>query len=188
MKKIYFMLFLLALIFNPSQQAQARGGGQDWMLDIDLSYLSYKSEASVNGTTSSGESSTTYYDITLGYMLSSNLMVGGIYATKNYKDSSGATISTSTSANALGATLGYVFENGAYLNGTYFLSATDDQYKKGSGFGLDLGWRTFTSGSFFIGGKLSYRSLKYTENTAISGFESQTNTSTLPYLTFGFGF
>lgn len=190
MKKMITMTVLSALMlaFAPLQ-AEARGSGMDgWLLDFDLSYLSSKTETTTSSSTSNSQSSTTYYDVNLGYIMPSGLYVGGVYGAKNYSSSGSASVSTSTSASAMGASVGYAASNGVYINATYFLSATDQDYKKGSGLGLDLGWRSFMSSSFFVGAKLTYRSLKYTENATVSGFESTTSTVVLPYLSFGFTF
>lgn len=190
MKKMITMMVLSALVFAfAPQKAEARGSGMDgWLIDFDLSYMSSKEESKVSGATGDSQSATTYYDVNLGYVMSNGLYVGGVYGAKNYSSSGSATVSTSSSASAMGASVGYAASNGVYINATYFLSATDQDYKKGSGMGVDLGWRSFMSSNFFVGAKLSYRSLKYTENTTIAGFESRTSTTTLPYLSFGFTF
>jgi hypothetical protein len=186
MKKFYFIALVLMLAISPLHQANAKGG-QSWLLGLDLSYLSNKAESVAGGTTTTGELSSTFYDLSLGYMLGSNLYVGGVYATRNDK-STGATLSTSTNGSAMGAAIGYVADNGFHITGIYYLSATDDEYKKGSGMEVDLGWRTFVSSGFFVGAKLAYRSIKYTENASISNFTSYTHTTTMPYITLGMGF
>lgn len=189
MKKITMMMVASAMVLALGpQKAEARGGGSDgWLLGFDLSYISDKEETTTSSTSSS-ESATTFYDVNLGYTMPSGLYVGGIYASKSYSSSGTASVSTSASANAMGAVIGYGFMNGMYLNGIYFLSATDQDYKKGSGMGVELGWRTFASGSFFYGAKLSYRSLKYTENTTVASFNSLTKTIIMPMLSLGFTF
>lgn len=187
MNRFYSSILIFILCLAPLDKSLARGSDGGWLFGFDLSYLSFKSESVASGVTSETESNATYYDATLGYMISSNVMAGAILATKNTTDK-GATLSTSTSGSATGASLSYIFDSGVYITGNYFLTATDQEYKKGSGIGVDLGWRSFLSGSLFIGAKLSYRSLKYTENQTISGFESQTNTTTLPYISLGFSF
>ncbi|MBL7543047.1 MAG: hypothetical protein JNL11_04485 [Bdellovibrionaceae bacterium] len=187
MKKFYSAIIVLAVVLAPMDSVHARSGGQSWLLGLDLSYIASKTETVINGNTGTGESGTTYYDLSLGYFLGSNFVVGGIYSTLNRKNP-GATVSTSTSGNALGAMAGYVFDNGIHLTGSYFLSATDDEYKKGSGYEVDIGWRSFVSNSFFVGAKMAYRSIKYTELQGSPGFESQTHTTTLPYISLGFGF
>lgn len=182
MKK-FLILLVAALALVPVNSAHARGGGSSWLLGIDLSYISAKTEAEASGLKSTSESTNTLYDLSFGGMLGSNLYVGAMYSTKNDKS-----LSTSTNGSAMGASIGYVFDSGVHLTGTYFLSATDGEYKKGSGYEIDLGWRSFISSSFFVGAKLAMRSLKYTENETIPGFESVTSTTTLPYISLGFGF
>lgn len=188
MKIFYFIALVLALALAPIEMVHAKGGSQSWLLGIDLSYLANKQESVVNGVTATGnDNSTTYYDLGLGYLLGSNLYVGGIYSTKNYS-SKGATVSTSTSASAMGASVGWVFDNGFHVTGSYLLSATDGDFKKGSGIQMDFGWRNYVSSSFYVGAKLTYRSIKYTEYALMSGFESHSDTTTLPYISIGFGF
>lgn len=187
MKKFYYKALVFAMLLVPFDSALARGGGQSWLLGIDLSYLSNKAESVVSSTTSTAESSTTFYDVTLGYMLTPNVLVGGIYTTKN-TSTKGASLSTSTNGSAAGASVGYVFDNGVHISGSYLLNAVDDEYKKGSGYQIDLGWRSFLSDSFFVGAKLAYRSIKYTENQTLAGFTSLTNTTAMPYISIGFGF
>lgn len=188
MKRFYFMALILGLTFASFEKVQARGGSSNWLLGIDLSYLAAKSETTVSGVTTVGSNqSTTFYDLTLGYLLGDNLYVGGIYSTKNYSDK-GASISTSTSGNAMGASIGWVFGSGFHITGSYFFSATEGEYKKGSGTQADLGWRSFIAGSFYVGAKLTMRTLKYTEYAPTAGFESTTTTNTLPYISLGFGF
>ncbi len=185
MKKFYSAL-LVVLLLAPFNSAFAKGG-QAWNLGVDLSYLSNKTETASSGNTASSQSSTTFYDLSLGYMISDSVMVGAMYATKNSKDD-GATVSTSTPASALGAMIGYSFSNGVYFSGTYFLSATDGDYKKGSGYNIDFGWKYFMGSSFYLGAKLAYRSLKYTENDSLPALDSITQTTIVPYLSLGFGF
>lgn len=187
MNSFKFICVAILLYVAPINIAYAKGSSGSWLLGMDLNYSTTKVESVVSGTTTESESGTTFYDLILGTMIDANLYVGGIYSTVN-NTSKGASISTSTTGSALGASVGYVFDNGLHILGSYFLSATYQDYKRGTGYEVDLGWRSFVSGSFFIGAKLAYRSLKYTENTTITGFESYTNTSTLPYISFGFGF
>ena len=188
MKKFYLLALVLMLTLAPLDKVYARSGGQDWLLGIDFSYLANKTETTVSGATyTDSDYSTTFYDLSLGHLIGSNLYLGGIYSTKNYS-SKGATVSTSTSANAMGASVGWVFDNGVHVTGSYLLSATDGEFKKGSGMQVDFGWRSYLSGSFYVGAKLTYRSIKYTEYAAVAGFESLTDTNTLPYISIGFGF
>lgn len=184
MKKFYLML-VLAFAIAPINSAHARGGsGASWLLGLDLSYLSSKVESVRNGnTTTNTDSTNTLYDLTFGGMVGSNLYVGAIYSTKSDKD-----LSTNTSASAMGASIGFVADSGVHLTASYFLSATDGDYKKGTGYEVDFGWRNFISSSFFVGAKLAMRSIKYTENETVSGFESLTHTTTVPYISLGLGF
>lgn len=181
--KTFFLLLAATLAFVSVDSAYARGSGGNWLLGMDLSYISSKTETETGGLKSTSESTNTLYDLSFGGMLGANLYVGAMYSTKNDKS-----LSTSTNGSATGVSIGYVFDSGVHLTGTYFLTATDENYKKGSGYEIDLGWRSFISSSFFVGAKLAMRSLKYTENATILGFQSVTSTTTLPYISFGFGF
>lgn len=181
MKKFYFIALVFMLAFAPLSKVHAKGGNDGWMLGFDINQQTAKSETASGGTTaSSDEVSITSYDVGLGYVMGSGLYVGGLYngATSKVGD-------TSTTANGMGASLGYVFGPGLHFTGSYILSATNGEMKKGSGLQMDFGWRTFVSGSFFLGAKLSYKSLKYTE---VSGVDSVTVTGTQPYVSFGFSF
>lgn len=182
MKKFYGALVVL-LLLTPFNSAFAKGG-QSWLLGVDLSYISTKTESVGSGSTTTSNGSATYYDLVLGYYVGSNTAVGLMYSTKNYKDD-GATVSSSTPANATGAMVNYTFDNGIYFTGAYFLSATDNTLKKGSGYEIDFGWRHFISNSFFLGSKVAYRSLKYTD---VPGLDSYTITTMMPYISLGVAF
>jgi hypothetical protein len=182
MKKFYAILFL-ALALVPVN-SYAKGGGGGWLLGIDLAPVSSKTETTTSGVTATSESSTTVYDISLGNVMSSGLYLGVLYSSQSDKSDS-----TTTSASAMGASVGFIGDSGFNIIASYILSATYGEYKKGSGYQIDLGWRHFLSSSFYAGAKVSMRSLKYTENETLpSGFESTTYTTTIPYLVLGFGF
>lgn len=189
MKVFYFCILTILLVLSPIDSALAKGGsGSRLLLGFDISSLSSKSESVVGGNTGQAESRSTFYDLTLDYMLGSNFKLGAILSSKSTSSKEGTDDSTSTTGSATGVSLGFVFDSGFHLTANYFLTASDQEYKKGSGFGADLGWKTFLSSSFYIGAKLAYRSIKYTENSTISNFTSLTSTTMLPYLSFGFGF
>jgi hypothetical protein len=182
MKKFYTFL-ALALLLLPTSSF-AKGGGSGWLLGIDLAPVSSKTETVTSGTTSTSESSSTVYDISLGNTMGSGLYLGLLYSGQSDKNGS-----ISTTASAMGASVGYIGSSGFSLIAHYILSATNGDFKKGTGYQIDLGWRAFLSSSFFMGTKISMRSLKYTENeTLSSAFESVTYTTTIPYLVLGFVF
>jgi len=182
--KTFYALLILALAILPVNSAHAKGGGGGWLLGLDFSYLSAKSEVTTSGVTGSGETSSNIYDLSFGSLMSSGLYIGALYSTRSDKDSN-----SSTTGNAMGASVGFIGDSGFNLIASYILSATDGEYKKGSGYQLDLGWRHFLSSSFYMGAKIATRSVKYTENeTLAAGFESLTYTSTIPYVVLGFGF
>lgn len=182
MKKI-FAVIVLALALAPVNSAYAKGGGGGWLLGIDFSHISSKAETVSGGVTASAESSTSIYDVSFGSLMSSGLYLGVLYSTQSAKDT------ITTTGSAMGVSVGAIADNGFSLIATYILSATDGEYKKGSGYQIDLGWRHFLSSSFYLGTKVAIRSLKYTENTTLSSsFESTTYSTTIPYVVLGFGF
>lgn len=182
MKK-FFTILILALALVPVN-SYAKGGGGGWLLGIDFSYLTSKTESVTGGVTTSGESSTSIYDLSFGSAMSSGLYIGALYSTRS--DKSG---STTTTGSAMGPSIGFIGDSGFNIIATYILSSTDGDYKKGSGYQIDLGWRSFLSSSFYLGTKLSVRSIKYTENTTLSSaFDSITFNTTTPYVVLGFGF
>tara|TARA_B110001454_G_scaffold219179_1_gene250746 strand:- start:30033 stop:30584 length:552 start_codon:yes stop_codon:yes gene_type:complete len=183
MKKFYAILFL-ALSLVPVSSF-AKGGGGGWLLGIDFSYITSKAESTTSGVTGTGESTVSIYDLSLGNLMSSGLYIGALYSTRSDKSGS----DPATSSNALGASIGFIGDSGFNIIASYILSATDGDYKKGTGYQIDLGWRHFISSSFYMGTKVAMRSLKYTENATLSsGFESLTYSTTIPYVVLGFGF
>ena len=112
----------------------------------------------------------------LGYMaMGSGLYIGGMY-----KYESGTGDSTTVKAVSTGASLGFV-KSGFSLIGTYFLQGTRDvttagvekQYKKATGFQVDVAFMAAFSEAFFVGPQISYRSMKYAESSTLG----VTNTS-----------
>ncbi|OYZ13482.1 MAG: hypothetical protein B7Y39_17550 [Bdellovibrio sp. 28-41-41] len=184
MKKFYAFLFL-ALALVPVNSYAKGGGGGGWLLGVDLAPVSSKTESTTSGVTGTSESSSTVYDISLGNVMGSGLYLGALYSSQNDKSDS----STTTTATAMGASVGFIGDSGFNIIASYILSATNADYKKGTGYQIDLGWRHFLSSSFYMGTKISMRSVKYTENeTLSSGFESLTYSTTIPYVVLGFGF
>jgi len=182
MKK-FFAVLVVALALVPVNSAHAKGGGGGWLLGIDFSHISSKAETVTSGVTASGESSTSIYDVSIGSLMSSGLYLGVLYSTQSAKSTD------TTTGSAMGVSVGAIADNGFNIIASYILSATDGEYKKGSGYQIDLGWRHFLSSSFYLGTKVAVRSVKYTENeTLSSSFESITYTTTIPYVVLGFGF
>lgn len=182
MRKFYAILFL-ALALVPVNSAHAKGGGGGWLLGIDFSYLTAKTEVASGGVTASSETSINIYDVSLGNVMSSGLYLGALYSTRSDKSTE------TTTGSAMGVSLGFIGDSGFNIIASYLLSATDGEYKKGSGYQIDLGWRHFLSSSFYLGTKLAIRSVKYTENATLPAtFESVTYTTTTPYVVLGFGF
>lgn len=186
MKSKFLCLIVLLSNLLPLNNAFAKSGNYNWLLGVDLSYLSIKSEAAANGETVSSERGNTLYDLSLVYFVAS-AYIGAIYTTTNTTNTA-LTLSANTSGNALGASAGYAFDNGTYITISYLITATNQDYKKGSGSQIDLGWRAFLSSAFFIGTKLTLRTIRYAENNTISGFDTHSDKTILPYLSFGFSF
>jgi hypothetical protein len=183
MKKFYAILFL-ALALVPVNSFAKGGGGGGWLLGVDISYIVSKTEAVYSGTTTSSESSNNIYDISIGNAMGSGVYFGLLYSTKSFKDTD-----SSSSASAMGPSIGYIGERGFSIVATYILSATDADYKKGTGYQIDLGYRSYLAPNFYMGAKFAMKSVKFTENeTLSSSFESLTYNTTIPYLVTGFSF
>lgn len=136
-----------------------------------------------------GESSSLYYDLRLGYSWSNGMYAGAIYGTRG--DGNGTNDFAET---YMGASFGYSNDGWiAVLH--YFISAeeeigTNTSLTSGTGFGLDIGYMWSVNNTFSIGPQLSYRTFSYTK-LDVAGTETDKDTSqayTLPYIALGFSF
>lgn len=174
-KKILAILGALA-IFSALQQAEARGAGG---VMLTANAFMYNEKVDNNGATS--EANTSIYDFKLGYLLSSGVYLGGIYALKMTDDGT-----TKKDGSATGASLGYVGDSGFFIQGHYFLSAKFDKLTEGTGYQGDLGYVTSVSSAILLGVELSYRNIEYKKNNDVDA--SVKVTELLPKLTLGFAF
>lgn len=175
MKK--FVIFTTILLASTFAQARYSGGGEGGVL-LDLNAFMYNQKSDNNGTTS--ESNTAIYDIKLGYLPGSGLYLGGIYTSRNHSGN------LSDSGSATGLSAGYMGESGFYLMGHYYFTATNGDYKEGSGYQADFGYLALVSGAFYVGTELTYRSIKYKKLNNVDA--DYTSTELFPMLTVAFVF
>lgn len=147
MKKI--ALVLVSLMF--SSVALAAAGPQS-----TLSLFKY--DYAVDGDSiGNGESTHTQYDFKLGYDFGNNIYAGFIYNSRTV-DTGGA----DSKRTAYGGTVGY-HGQAWFIDFSYFLSAEYEDYKKGSGMGLDLGYNHMLNSNVFLGVQWTYKTFTYTE-------------------------
>jgi hypothetical protein len=109
---------------------------------------------------------------------------GGIYSLSS-NDSS------DSNRTNFGLTGGFYSEKDFYFNAHYFFTSKyslggGTEYTKGSGYGIDLGFISKVTSSFFVGLVICHRSFTYTEQTANTGVTSisVTHKELLPLFTF----
>jgi len=131
--------------------------------------LGYTTQTEKVGGTKTTDTKLIDGDGRLGWVsMSSGLYIGGMY---KYEDGSG--LDTKIKATSIGPSVGFI-SGGLAIVGTYFLQGTRDvttsgvetQYKKGTGFQVDLAYMAGVSQSIFVGPQISYRSIKYTQSTS----------------------
>ncbi len=174
--------FLFFSIFSTSM-ANAAGGGTGWVFNPALFYQSL----SITSGGSTASSSSTLIDARLGYVMSSNIYLGGYYNTTS--DSSASSSLTDT---AMGVDLGYY--SGAFSAILTYILGADDQTsstdtRKGKGFALTLGY-AFSAGGWGFGPQLMYDSITW-DKLVSSGTESTIDIKTstiLPRFAFWFHF
>ncbi|QDK43944.1 hypothetical protein DOM22_01575 [Bdellovibrio sp. ZAP7] len=142
-------LVFLCVLLN-SGLALAEGMGK-----LGLLYMSSSSEDS--GAES--KSTRTLYDVALYYKFQgSPWVLGGLY-----QNDAQASDSTTVNRTSYGVSGGYMTrkESGGYLLATYFVSSTYGDYKEGSGFQIDFGYKVPTK--IPLAFQLSYKSYDYSK-------------------------
>ncbi len=181
----FFSLSTFLILLAPSL-AQANMQG----VILQPSFLYYSWDEKLEGVDDSRLTGT-YYDIRLGYTMSSGLYFGGIYSHMN-RDSGGS----ARERTSYGASLGY--RNGGYfLLGHLFFSSeykrgSNDTLKDGKGFQVDFGYLFNVTSAFYAGPQVTYRNISYDSRNTGSGanttLSDTKHTEILPYFTFAFVF
>jgi hypothetical protein len=180
------MLLLAGIMASASFATAAESSGVLVQLGGFLRNQNGKLETTSTSATLDSKEST--YDLNLGFLYSSGLYLGVNQSSYQVvTKSDGATTSDKT-ATATGLSAGYFGTNGLYLRLHYYLSAQYDDYKKGSGTQLELGYMGRVASSFLLGVQLAQQSLTFTENDTIATFEKYTISDLRPMFTMGFIF
>jgi hypothetical protein len=143
--KIFALLTTLLLV---SSQGFSKGlDGETWLAGIGLGMGTHK----VN----TAKFDLSYTDVTIGYVRSKGLYLGGIYGTGGVGDDK---------YTHFGASLGYAL-NGWELLAHYLLGGTYDSggssYEKGTGTQFDIGYLFKTGSSILIGIQYTSRDVTY---------------------------
>lgn len=177
------ILMIVAGLFLSSNVWAARGGSMSgFLFGVDLSYSQGEAEVKTATSSTKSKSTVTSYDLNLGYVSAMDLYLGVLYSTSNSEDE----LSTKTDASIYGPSVGFFFGPGFSIIGSYLLGGKYGTYKDGTGFQADLGWRSELGSGFFLGAKLSYKTVDYkheddsTTKLKLSGVQ--------PYISLGFLF
>jgi hypothetical protein len=151
----------------------------------DLGIYYSRSEATATpAANNTWESSTSVYDVKLGYIDESHLYYGAIYTSRGDNQLS----LNQTSGSSVGVGLGYFGYNGFNLRGYYKFNDVFGQYEDGTGYQFDLGYAINPTSSFYAGLNVSFRETTYKTNNSIAAFQSWARKETYPFITFGFLF
>lgn len=185
MKKMWLLALVLAFMTTLVTTAQARGGS-GVLFDVNLYYSSSKIETKDIGGAASvtTDGATAIYDVKLGYLSSSGLYLGGIYTSR----SNSVLNQSGTSGSATGGSVGYMGSAGFFIMGHYLVSATDGNYKEGSGVQADFGYKAGISNGWLVGAELSYRSMTYKKNDGNTSLESYKKDEVIPMVSVGYIF
>jgi hypothetical protein len=180
-KVLGFMMVLLM-----GSMSFAAYGSSAVLLDIGILKFDSETEGNQFGN---GKSLNTYYDLKIGYLTGNDLYLGAIYSA--YGQDNGV---TQPKRSLYGVTVGY-HNSGWYLDGSYFLDGQLDAgavvYKKGTGFGIDLGYHYMVNTNFFFGLQGSYKSYSFAEYTVLSvttTSENKVKSEMYPMLVLGLTF
>lgn len=147
MKKCFLTLSILLISLTGFAKSL---DGDAWMGALNIGMYSH--------TVDNAKFDATMYDITVGYIRSKGLYLGGIFGS--------CTVGDDTCSN-MGLSLGYI-KNGwdlmihAFLAGTYKSSTN---YPEGTGTQFDIGYMFKTGSAVFVGFQISSRSMTYKPKT-----------------------
>ncbi len=116
------------------------------------------------------------------YLVRSGPTFGGRYIIEGRNDNE------STSGQAYGPMAGYYSERGFFFLVTYDVLAKLGRWTNGEGFEFDLGYIHHIGGQFHIGGKYSYRKMRYKTDTSDSTAVEKNTTESFPSLVFTYLF
>jgi len=181
-------LLLLILLALPASAWAASGKAGGFSVAPSILYSTTNMDLTEIGS-GEVESTSTYYDLNLGYTWGNGLYVGAIYGART--SGNGTTDTTDT---YMGASVGY--SNNGWIAVLHYLVSAEDELSatvkliEGSGFGADLGYMWSVSNWFSIGMALNYRSLSYKKyDNGTTEVEADTSESSmLPFLLLGFSF
>lgn len=178
---------LATILLASSNVWAARGGSMSgFILGLDLSQFQKESDVTALGTSSKVTRTVTSYDANLGYVTSFDLYLGATYVSSTSEVKADDATSKEKS-NAYGPSIGLFFGPGFSIIGSYLLGATSDDFKDGTGMQADLGWRSELGRGFFMGFKLSYRSVEYTKHKTFTDVKLK-EAGMAPYVSLGFLF
>ncbi|MBC7419733.1 MAG: hypothetical protein H7328_03300 [Bdellovibrio sp.] len=202
LKYIYaFVCFLIfsILVIGEARAQQPRGSGRPakamsygsghsgTLFDVGIYYG--QSQATADPSVGNEwKSSTSIYDIKLGYISNEGYYGGVEYST--YTQSTAATLSTtavdSQTGGGAGVGLGYFASNGFQLRGFYRFNESFGDYKNGTGYQVDGGFSVNMTSNFYLGLSLSHRQISFKDNKFITNFNYWTKKETYPFVTLGF--
>ncbi|RME17066.1 MAG: hypothetical protein D6797_03250 [Bdellovibrio sp.] len=196
MEEIMKKLLLSLVFLSFAAPAYAFRAGS-FSLSPTFSYTN--SNVDLDNTLFSGgdsDSTSTSYDIKLGWTTGAGLYLGGLLSVTT-SDSSAA--SYSPQVTSYGLSVGYVASNGFYFLGHYFLSSVYDSpvsstssFENGSGFQFDLGFLYYFNSSFALGPQITYRNLswkKYKSSSTATAVDSSNSVSNIaPQIALAFTF
>ncbi len=171
-----FQFLALVLLFSTVAQANVQNS-----LIFSLNTIYVNREYDDNGFKNQNKETDT--DLRL-IKIEKQWAYGGIYSLSS-NDSS------DSSRTSYGLSGGFYSEKDFYINAHYFLTSKynlggGSQYTKGSGYGIDLGFVSKITSSFYVGLVFAHRSYSYTELTSPMGVSSVsvTHKELLPLFTF----
>lgn len=175
----FFVTFTSVLLLSLSAEA-ARTSSSGLILTANA-YMYNSSTETTPG--SNVETTSSIYDLKVGYLMGNGLYLGGIYTIRRSESNN-----VETDGKAAGASLGYVASSGMFIQGHYLAMADVGSYKEGSGYQVDLGYLSNVTGPLLIGVELTYRSMNYKEDDNNASVTKVIKTELMPLLTLGFVF
>lgn len=181
-------LFLALLFVLPASAWAASGKSGGFSIAPALLYSNTKVDLTEISLGES-ESTSTYYDLNLGYTWGNGLYAGAIYGARNTNNGTDTTTDT-----YMGASFGY--SNNGWIAILHYLVSAENELStttsliEGSGIGADIGYLWSVNNTFSIGVELNYRSLSFKKfKSGTTETEADTSLSTmLPFLVLGFSF
>lgn len=168
---------------RPAKSISRTYGFAGLLADVGLHYSLSEATAtpSANNT---WESSTSIYDLKLGFIDESHLYYGLLYSGR-----SDSQLSTDqTTGGALGAGLGYFWYNGFNIRAFYKFNDAFGDYKDGAGYQVDLGFAINPTSHLYLGLNLSVRETTFKSNATVAGFQPWTRRESYPFVTVGYLF